>query len=139
MSLFEFPVSAVWGVLSAGDRTNDPCRVSPDKSICGNVLSNYRACRNDGVFADRHSPDDRGAGSNPDVSFNHYGLCDYAGAPLRRFKGMARRDDTHVWADHDIVRNFEPAKVIKSAVLIDENIAPDSDIDSAGCVERWDQ
>jgi hypothetical protein len=37
-----------------------------------------------------------------------------------------------------IVGNIEPAKVIKSAVLIDENITPNTDIDSAGCVEWWD-
>jgi putative ABC transport system substrate-binding protein len=31
------------------------------------------------------------------------------------------------------------AKIIKSAVLIYENIAPDTDVDPTGCVEWWDQ
>jgi hypothetical protein len=42
---------------------------------------------------------------------------------------MARRDDAHVRPDHHIVGNIEAAKVIESAILIDENIAPDTDID----------
>ena len=43
-----------------------------------------------------------------------------------------------VTPDHHIVGNIEPAKVIKGAVLIDENIAPDTDIGPAGCVEWRD-
>jgi hypothetical protein len=52
---------------------------------------------------------------------------------------MARRDDAHVRPDHHIVGNVETAKIIKSAVLIYENIAPDTDVDPTGCVEWWDQ
>jgi hypothetical protein len=42
---------------------------------------------------------------------------------------MARRDDTHVRPDHHIVGNVEPAKVVERAILIYEDIAPESDID----------
>ena len=100
-------------VPSVGNRTNDPRRVSSDKSIGGNVLGNYGTCRNNRVFAHRHSADDRCAGCDPYVSFNHDGLCDCEGAPPRRFDGMARRDDAHVRPDHHIVGNVEPAKIIK--------------------------
>ena len=120
-------------VPSVGNRTNDPRRVSSDKSIGGNVLGDYGTRRNNRVFAHRHSADDRCAGCDPYVSFNHDGLCDCEGAPPRRFDGMARRDDAHVRPDHHIVGNVEPAKIIKSAVLIYENIAPDTDVDPTGC------
>lgn len=52
---------------------------------------------------------------------------------------MARRDDAHVGPDHHIVGNVEPAQIIKSAILICENVAPNTDIDAAGCVERRQQ
>src|ERR1700676_3879719 len=126
-------------VPSVGNRTNAPRRVSSDKSIGGNVLGDYGTCRNNRVFAHRHSADDRCAGCDPYVSFNHDGLCDREGAPPRRFDGMAGRDDAHVRPDHHILGNVEPAKIIKSAVLIYENIAPDTDVAPAGCVDWWDQ
>jgi hypothetical protein len=94
-------------VPSVGNRTNDPRRVSSDKSIRGNVLGEYGTRRNNRVFAHRHSADDRCAGCDPNVSSNHDGLCDYEGAPPRRFDGMARRDDAHVRPDHHIVGNVE--------------------------------
>src|ERR1700694_3315106 len=116
-----------------------PRRVSADKSIRGNVLGDYGTRRNNRVFAHRHSADDRCAGCDPDVFLNRDGLCDHEGAPLGRFNGMASRDDAHVRPDHHIVGNVEPAKIIKSAVLIYENIAPATDVAPAGCVEWWDQ
>src|SRR5258708_36578852 len=61
--------------LSVGNRTNEPRRVSFDKSIGGNVLGDYGTRRNNRVFAHRHSPDDRGPSCDPYVSFNHDGLC----------------------------------------------------------------
>jgi len=42
---------------------------------------------------------------------------------------MARRDDAHVRPDHPHRRQCRAAKIIKSAVLIYENIAPDTDVD----------
>src|SRR6185312_13449223 len=60
-------------------------------------------------------------------------------APLGRFNGMARRDDAHVRSDHHIVGNVESAKVIEGAVLIYEDVAPDTDIEAAGGVEGWYQ
>jgi hypothetical protein len=100
-------------VPSVGNRTNDPRRVSSDKSIGGNVPGDYGTRRNNGILAHRHSADDRCAGCDPYVSFNHDGPCDCEGAPPRRFDRMARRDDAHVRPDHHIVGNVEPAKIIK--------------------------
>ncbi|WP_246677644.1 hypothetical protein [Mesorhizobium sp. B2-3-12] len=40
---------------------------------------------------------------------------------------MARRDDAHIWPDHHIVGDVEAADIIESAVLIDEDVAPDAD------------
>src|SRR5207244_13223748 len=52
-------------VPSVGNRTNDPRRVSSDKSIGGNVLGDDGTRRNNRVFAHRHSADDRCAGCDP--------------------------------------------------------------------------
>src|SRR5260370_19032729 len=114
-----------------------PRGVSLKKDLGGTFFGDYEPRRNNRVFAHRHSADDRCAGCDPYVSFNHDGLCDCEGAPARRFDGMARRDDAHVRPDHHIVGNVEPAKIIKSAVLIYENIAPDTDVDPTGCVASW--
>src|SRR5579859_2896399 len=121
------------------NRTNDPRRISTDKRIRGNVPGDDRPCRDNRILAYRDATDDGRTSRNPDVSLNHDGLRDYEGAPLRRFNGMARRDDADVRPDHHIVGNVESAKVVESAILIDEDIAPDTDIDPAGCVERWYQ
>src|ERR1700722_301743 len=115
----EVSVSAPADVSSVANRTNNSRRVSSDKNIRGNVLGNNRTRRDDRVLAYGYATDDHRAGCDPDVSFNHDRLCDYRGAPLRRFDGMAGRDDAHVRPDHYIVGNIEPAKVIKSVVLID--------------------
>jgi hypothetical protein len=37
-------------------------------------------------------------------------------ASLRRFNGMARRDDAHVRPNHHIVRDVEAAKVIETTI-----------------------
>ena len=52
---------------------------------------------------------------------------------------MARRDDAHIRPDHHIVANVESAKVIESAVLIYEDIAPDADFVSTGSKKWRDQ
>jgi hypothetical protein len=49
---------------------------------------------------------------------------------------MNGRDDAYVRPDHHIATNIESADVIKGAVLIDENVTTDADIDRAGGVER---
>jgi len=48
---------------------------------------------------------------------------------------VARGDDVHVRPDHHVVADVEAAKVIESAVLIDEDIAPNTGVGSAGCVD----
>jgi hypothetical protein len=53
--------------------------------------------------------------------------------------GMDRRDDAHVRPDHHIVGNVEAAQIIKSAVQIYENIAPDADVGPTCRVEWRDQ
>ncbi len=70
---------------------------------------------------------------------NDDGLSDCGGVAPRRFKGMAGRDDAYVWPDHHIVRDVEAAKVIKSAVLIYEDITSDADFVPAGSIEWRDQ
>ena len=52
---------------------------------------------------------------------------------------MTRRDDTHVRPDHHIISDIESAKIIESAILIYEDIAPDSNIESTDRVEGWNQ
>lgn len=49
---------------------------------------------------------------------------------------MARCDDAHVRPDHHIVCDVEAAKVIESAVLIDEDITPDADFVATGGIKR---
>jgi hypothetical protein len=127
------------GVPLVSNRTNDPCRISTDKSIRGNVPGNYRSCRDNRILTYCYATDNGRPNCDPDVSLNHDGPCDYAVTPLGGFNGMAGRDDAHIWPDHHIVSNVESAKVIESAILIYEDIAPDTDIDPAGCVERWYQ
>src|SRR3979490_58508 len=100
-------------VSSVGNRTNDPRRVSSDKSIKRNVLGDYGTRRNNRVFAHRNSADNRCAGCDPYVSFDGDGLCDCEGAPPRRSDGMARRNDAHVRPDHHIVGHVGPAKILK--------------------------
>src|SRR5258708_27024991 len=58
----------------------------PTRVLWGNVLGDYETRRNTRVFAHRHSADDRSAGSDPCVSFNHEGLCDCQVAPPSRFE-----------------------------------------------------
>ena len=87
----------------------------------------------------RVAADDGRTGCDPHVSLDHDGLSDCGGASLRGVKGMARRDDAHVWSDHYIVRDVEAAKVVERAVLIDEDITPDADLVPTGCIERRDQ
>ncbi len=99
----------------------------PSKSTRGNILGDDRTRSNNRIFTYGHPADNRCAGCDPDVSLNHDGLSRLCrGAALRRFKGMAGRDDAHVRPDHHIVRNVEAAKVIESAVLIYEDIVPDA-------------
>jgi hypothetical protein len=121
------------------NRTNNPRRISAGKSIRGNIPGDYRTRRDNGVLAHCYAADNGRAGCDSNVSLNHDGLCDYVVAPLGRFNGMAGRDDAHVRPDHHIVGNVEPAKVRESAVPIYEDITPDTDINLAGCVERWYQ
>ena len=52
---------------------------------------------------------------------------------------MGGGDDADVWSNHYIVGDIESAEIIKSAILIDEDIASDGDVCAAGCVERGDQ
>jgi hypothetical protein len=118
-------------VPSVANRANDPRRISSDKSIRGNVLGDYRTCRDDRILAYCYASDDSRAGCDPDAFLNHDGLSDCGGASLRGFKGMARRDDAHVRPDHHIVFDVEAAKVIESAVLIYEDIMPDADFGNA--------
>jgi hypothetical protein len=73
------------------------------------------------------------------VSLNRDGLSDRGVPAPRRLEGMARRDDADVRPNHHIVRDFEPAKVIESAVLIYEDIMPDADFVSAGSIDWRDQ
>src|ERR1700731_180023 len=80
-------------VPSVGNRTNDSRRVSSGKSIGGNVLGNYEPRRNNRVFAHRHSADDRCAGCDPYVSFDHDGLNEFKAAPTPEFDGMTFPDD----------------------------------------------
>jgi hypothetical protein len=124
VSQFRVPVSTIAEVPSVANRTNHSRRLSSDKSVRGNVLGDYRTRRDDRVLAYCYATDDGRTGCDPYVSLNHDGLSDCGGASLRRFKGMARRDDAHVRPDHHIVRDVEAAKVIESAVLIYEDIMP---------------
>ena len=52
---------------------------------------------------------------------------------------MARRDEVHVRSDHHVIGNAKPAEIIESAVLIDEDIAPDAGIKTPGCIKGWYQ
>ena len=49
---------------------------------------------------------------------------------------MAGRDDADVRPNHHIVCDVEAAKVIKSTVLIDEDMTPDADLVPAGRI-KW--
>jgi hypothetical protein len=86
------------------------------------------------VFPYSHPADNRYASCDPDVSLNSDGLSNCSGAALRRFKGMARRDDAYVRSDHHIVGNVQATKVIESAVLIYEDISSDADFVAAGSI-----
>ena len=83
--------------------------------------------------------DEGRAGGDPGAFLNHDGLSDGGGAAARGFKGMARRDEAHVRPDHHIVCDVEAAKVIKRAVLIDEDIVPDADFVPTGSIKWRDQ
>jgi hypothetical protein len=128
----KFQFRSLAEVPSVANRTNDPRRTSSGKSIRGNVPGDYRTCRDDRILAYCYATDDGRAGCDPHVFLNHNGLADCGGASLRRFKGMARRDDAHVRPDHHIVRDVEAAKVIESAVLIYEDMMPDADFVPTG-------
>jgi hypothetical protein len=52
---------------------------------------------------------------------------------------MARCDDAHVRPDHHIVRDIETAEVIEGAVLIDEDIASDTDFGPTRGIKWRDQ
>jgi hypothetical protein len=52
---------------------------------------------------------------------------------------MAGRDDADVRPNHHVVCDVEAAEIIKSAVLIDEDMTPDADLVPAGCLERGDK
>ncbi|HEY9228104.1 MAG TPA: hypothetical protein VIP11_15715 [Gemmatimonadaceae bacterium] len=52
---------------------------------------------------------------------------------------MTRRDDADIRSDHHVVGDCESSKIIKRAILIYEDIAPNFDVDSTGRVEWWDQ
>jgi hypothetical protein len=82
------------------------------------------------------APDDDRAGCDPHAFLNHDGLSNRGGAALRRFEGMTRCDDADIRRDHHIVRNVEAAKVVKSTVLINEDVTPDADLVPAGRI-RW--
>src|SRR5260370_30626124 len=58
-----------------------PRGVSLKKDLGGTFFGDYEPRRNNRVFAHRHSADDRCAGCDPYVSFNHDGFCDCEGAP----------------------------------------------------------
>ena len=122
----------LWRLAQSPIRANDPRRISADKTIRGNVLGDDRTCRDDGMLADRHATDDDGAGCDPHAFLDHDGLSNSGGASLRGFEGMAGRDDADVRPDHHIVRDIEVAQVIKSTVLIDEDVTPDTDFVAVG-------
>ena len=126
-----FPQSPIERITLAG--------FPPTRVFGGNVLGDYRARRDDRVLAYCYAADYGRAGCDPHVLLNHDGLSDCGGASLRRFKGMARRDDAHVRPDHHIVRDVEAAKVVESAVLIDEDILPDADFVPTGAIKRRNQ
>jgi hypothetical protein len=136
---FEVPVSTLADVRSVANRTNNSRRISSDKTIRGNILRDYRTCRDDRILAYCYATDDGRAGRDPHAFLDHYGISDCGAASLRGFKGMARRDDAHVRPDHHIVCDVEAAKVIESAVLIYEDITPDADFGPAGSIKRRDQ
>src|SRR5579872_2494812 len=97
-------------VPSVANRTDDPRRISPDKGVRRNVLGDNRTRRDDRVLTHCYATNDGRAGCDPHVLLNHDGLADCGCASLRRFKGVARRDDAHVRADHHIVRDVEATK-----------------------------
>ena len=49
---------------------------------------------------------------------------------------MARRNEADVRPDHHVVCDVEAAKVIESAVLIDEDMTPDADLVATGSI-KW--
>jgi hypothetical protein len=111
----------------AANRTNDPRRISSDKTLPRNVLGDYGTRRDDRILADCYAADDGRAGCDPPAFLNHDGLSDCDGASLRGFERMARRDDAHIRPDHHIVCDLAASKVIESAVLIYEDIMPNAD------------
>lgn len=121
--------------LSIGNRTNALRWVPACKGVRRNVLGDYRSCRDNGVLAYGYSANNGYTGRDPDVFLNHDGVRDYAVASLRGCDRVAGRNEADVWPDHHIVGYVEPTKVIERAVLIDEYIAPDTDVDPAGCIE----
>jgi pimeloyl-ACP methyl ester carboxylesterase len=131
------PLADVPSVVA--NRTNDPRRISSDKSIRGNVVGDYRPCRVDRILPYCYATDDGRAGCAPHAFLNHDGLSDCGSAALRRFKRMASRDDAHVRPDHHIVCDVEAAKVIESAVLIYEDIMPHPDFVPTGSIKWRDQ
>jgi hypothetical protein len=80
---FEVPVSTLAYVSSVANRTNDPRRISSDKSIRGNVLGDYRTCRDHRILAYRYATDDGRAGCDPHAFLNHDRRSDCGGASLR--------------------------------------------------------
>jgi hypothetical protein len=65
-------------------------------------------------FSHRYTAQDGCAGCDPDVSFNHNGLCDHGGMPLERFNWMAQSDDAHVRTDHHIMGDTDASEVVHS-------------------------
>src|ERR1700722_5773735 len=90
---------------SVADRTNHSRRIASGKGIRGNVLGDYRTCRDNRILTHGYAADDGRAGCYPDVSLNHDGLSDYGCAPLGWWDRMACRVDTHVRPDHHVIAN----------------------------------
>ena len=67
--------------LSAFNRTDQPRRISSNKSIRRNITSDDRARGNHRVLSHPDAADNRDTGRDPDVSFNHDGPCDHRVTP----------------------------------------------------------
>jgi len=59
---FEVPVSTLADVRSVANRTNNSRRISSGKTIRGNILRDYRTCRDDRILAYCYATDDAGKG-----------------------------------------------------------------------------
>jgi hypothetical protein len=111
----------------------------PTKELGGTSFVTTEPAATTEFFANCDTAHNCHPGGEPNVSFDLDGLRDYAITSSTRFDRMARRDQAYVRSYHHIIGDIDAAKVIHSAVLVDEHPAPNSSILTPGRIERWNE